>query len=88
MVGELNIESLLGSRARIRILRYLLEVGEANITRISREARVHQAIARKYLEDLTRMGLVEEVRIGRMRIYRVVWSDTRIRILKSLITQG
>ncbi|MDT7889834.1 MAG: winged helix-turn-helix domain-containing protein [Desulfurococcales archaeon] len=88
MAGRLDIENLLGSRARIRILRYLLEVGEANITRISREARVSQAIARRYLEDLARIGLVEEVKLGRMRIYRVVWSDTRIRILKTLINMG
>jgi len=88
MAGGLDLEAVLGSRARVRILRYLLEVGEANITRISREAGVHQSVARRYLEDLARAGLVEEVRIGRMRVYRVVWSDTRIRILKSLVEHG
>lgn len=83
-----DLEKILGSRARIRILGYLLKVGESNITRISRHTGVHHRIARKYLEELSKLGMVEEVKIGRMRVYRVVWSNIKIRLLKSLIESG
>ena len=85
MVGGSELEEILGSRARVRILGYLLRVGESNITRISRETGVHHSVARRYLEELSRLGMVEEISIGRMRIYRVVWSNIRVRLLKSLI---
>ena len=88
MVGGSELEEILGSRARVRILRRLLTLGESNITRISRETGVHHSIARKYLEELSRIGMVEEIKIGRMRIYRVVWSNIKIRLLKSLIESG
>lgn len=88
MGGGSDLEKILGSRARVRILKHLLTVGESNITRISREAGVHHRVVRRYLEELSRLGMVEEVKIGRMRVYRVVWSDIKIRLLKSLIESG
>jgi predicted transcriptional regulator len=63
-------------------------VGEANITRITKKTRTSYTMAREYLEELARAGLVEEIKIGRQRIYRIVWSDTRIRILRTLIESG
>ncbi len=88
MGGSRVLERVFGSRARVRILAYLLRTGEANITRISRETGVHHGIVRGYLEDLSRLGMVEEVKIGRLRVYRVVWSNIKIRLLKGLIESG
>lgn len=84
-MGGDSLERILGSRARIRILRYIIKAGEANITRISRETGIHHAVVSGYLKELSRMGLVEESRMGRVKIYRPVWSNAKIRILAALM---
>lgn len=86
-MGGDSLERILGSRARIRILRYIITAGEANITRISKETGINHAIVSSYLKELSRMGLVEESRIGRVKIYRPVWTNTKIRILAALLEE-
>ena len=45
---------------------------------------MHHRIVKKYLDQFAKAGLVEEIKIGRMRIYRPIWTEQKIRILKEL----
>lgn len=80
----MGIESLLGSKARVRILRVLIEKGELNITAIAREAEVNYKTATRHLEDLKRTGIVTEKIFGRIRVFRINLGDPRVEVLRCL----
>lgn len=80
----MSIESLLGSKARIKILRVLIDKGELNITAIAREAEVNHKTALHHLEELKRTGIITEKVFGRVRIFKVNFEDPRIEALKLL----
>jgi len=80
----LSVENLLGSRARIRILKILLDKEELNITAIAREAEVSYRTALHHLEELKKMGIVTEKIFGRVRIFKVNQDDPRVKALKGV----
>lgn len=83
----LDLERLLASRGKVRILRLLLREGQANITRIVRETGLNHELAERHLADLVNMGLVQERRYGRMRMFMVDMRDPRVSGLYELIRQ-
>jgi DNA-binding transcriptional ArsR family regulator len=82
----LDIENLLGSKARIRILRVLLDKEELNITAIAREAGVSYKTALHHLEELKSMGVITEKVFGRVRVFRVNHDDLRVKALKEVFS--
>jgi DNA-binding transcriptional ArsR family regulator len=80
----LSVENLLGSKARIRILKVLLDKGELNITAIAKEAEVNYKTASRHLEELKDMGVITEKVFGRVRIFKVNHDDPRVKALKSM----
>ncbi len=72
---------ILGSRAKILIIKYLSEAFEANITRIVKSTGLHYRTVESNLEELKRMGVVEEHRYGRLRVFSLNYSDPKVRIL-------
>jgi len=79
-----NVEELLGSKAKVRILRVLLEKEELNITAIAREADINHKTALRHLEDLKRVNIVSERVFGRVRVFRLNLNDPRVEALKAL----
>ena len=71
----------------IRILRYLLREGQANVTRISRELGIHHRVVKRHAEKLTRAGIVSERKYERLHIYMVNLKDPRIAALKTLLDE-
>ncbi|WFO76083.1 hypothetical protein J4526_04400 [Desulfurococcaceae archaeon MEX13E-LK6-19] len=53
------------------ILDVLSRYGEINATKIARLAGLHYRIASKKLSELVEMGIVEERRFGRLRLFRI-----------------
>ncbi|MEM0217658.1 MAG: winged helix-turn-helix domain-containing protein [Candidatus Nezhaarchaeales archaeon] len=80
----MSIESLLGSKPRVKILKVLIDKGELNITAIAREAEVNHKTALRHLEELRRVGVVTEKVFGRVRIFRINSEDPRVEALKML----
>jgi len=80
----LSVENLLGSKARIRILRVLLDKEELNITAIAREAEVNYKTALHHLEELKSMGIITEKVFGRVRIFKINHEDPRVKALKNM----
>jgi len=78
-------EELFSSKGRVRVLKALLRLEEANITRIVREVDMHHRVVRKHLEKLVNLGVVEEKKYGRLRFFRLNYSNPKVKLLKTLI---
>jgi len=59
------------TREHYRIIDILRRHGEMNITRISRLSGLGYRTTLKKLEELVELGLVEERRFGRLRLFRL-----------------
>lgn len=80
-----SIEDILGSRARMRILRFLAEEKELNISKIIKKTHLNHSNVTKHLRFLQSVNFVQEKKFGRIRIYRYKIEDIRARSLKNLI---
>jgi len=80
----LSVEDILGSKAKIKILKVLIDKEELNITAIAREAGVNHKTALRHLEELKKSGMIIERAFGRVRVFRINLSDPRIEALKIL----
>ncbi|MEM3737299.1 MAG: winged helix-turn-helix domain-containing protein [Candidatus Bathyarchaeia archaeon] len=81
--GELNLEDVITSKGRFKILKLLAEVGELNITEITRKTNIAYTSAERHLTLLKMAGLVEEKVFGKkIRIFRFKDENRRCRLLK------
>lgn len=67
----LEIEDILSSRGRVRILKILSELEETNITQISKRAMLNYETTLMHLKKLIEMGIIVEKRFGKIRIFKV-----------------
>jgi len=81
----MDLERLLSSKGRIRILKLLFSEGQANISRIIKETGLHYRLAMRHLEELKRLGIVAEKKYGKLRIFEVDLTDPKISALKELL---
>lgn len=83
----MDIEQLLRSRGRVRVLKVVLERGQINISRLARETGLHHRIVSKYIEEFKSMGIVSERRYGRLRVIEANLLDSRIGALRRLLRE-
>lgn len=83
----MNIEVFFESKGRFRVFRFLLEVGEANISRIVRETGLPHRLVERHLEALKGAGIVKERKYERMRIFEVDLRDSRILATRRLLRE-
>ncbi|HUT82194.1 MAG TPA: winged helix-turn-helix domain-containing protein [Candidatus Bathyarchaeia archaeon] len=81
---ESRIEEVLSSKGRILILKTLAEMEELNISAIARVTNLNHNTTSQHLEFLTKVGLVQEKRFGRIKIFRFRSENIRARSLKKL----
>ena len=83
---------IISSKGKVKILKILLREGQVNISRLVRESGLHYNLVLRHLTDLERQGLVEEVRVGRLRLFSLKLDNPRtialIEILKALEDVG
>ena len=82
---SLGLDEIFSSRGRVRVLLALFRLGEANITRIVRETGMHHRIVATHLEKLVEAGLAVEKRYGRLRIFRINYSNPKTIIVRDLL---
>ena len=82
---DYTIEELLGSKARIKILKILAIHDELSITSIIKRARLNHSNVLKHLNYLKRVNLIQEKNFGRIRIYRYRTENLKARSLKKFI---
>ncbi len=67
---DLLVEAF-SNKIRVKILRLLSSSGGMNISKVARTLDVSYSSAERNLEALKSVGILEEVRLGRVRIYRL-----------------
>lgn len=83
-ISKCRIEEVLSSKGRILILKTLAEMEELNISAIARVTNLNHSTTTQHLEFLTKAGLVQEKRFGRIKIFRYRSEDIKARSLKKL----
>ena len=81
---DFGIEDVLSSRGRILILKTLAEMEELNISAIARVASLNHSTTTQHLNFLTKVGLVQEKKFGRIKIFRYKIENVKARSLKKL----
>ncbi len=66
----MDIERVLGSKLRVKILKILVQVGELNVSEIARRLGVNYKTTNKHLEILEGEGIIQRKVFGRIRLYR------------------
>ena len=79
------IEDLLGSKARIKILKALALNTEMNISLIISKTKLNHSNVLKHLNILKSFNLIQEKKFGRIKIYRYKTENIRARCLKKFI---
>ena len=80
-----KIEDLLGSKARIKILKYLALNGELNISLIISKTRLNHSNVLNHLNILESYNLIQKKKFGRIKIYRYKDENIKARSLKKFI---
>ena len=80
----MQIEDVLQSKGRIKILKILATEGELNISEIARRAHINHNSTRYHLNFLVKTNILQEKTFGRIRIYRFKLENIRVRALKNL----
>ena len=81
---KVNIEDILSSKGRVKIIKILAEKGELNISEIAKIARINHNTCAFHLKILKEYDIVQEKIFGRIKIYRFKIENGKIRALKNL----
>ena len=79
------VEEVLGSRARVKIIKALAFDEELTISLLIRKTRLNYVVAMKHLKTLESLNLISEKKFGRIRIYRYNIENPKARSLKKFM---
>ena len=77
--------SLLSRPCFWKIMRVLVQEGEVNLSHLLHETMLNYNILKKCLEDMERVGVVNTLRIGRLKIIGLNWSNKLTPTLYDLV---
>ena len=83
--SKYTIETLFGSKIRVRILKILACKEELSITSMINSARTNYNTALKHLRFLEACNLIQEHKFGRIRMFRYKRENIKARELSHLI---
>lgn len=78
-------EDLMGSRARVKILKSLAINEELTISQIISNTKLNYKCTLKHLNFLKMIDLIQEKKFGRIKIFRYKLENMRARTLKKFI---
>jgi DNA-binding transcriptional ArsR family regulator len=71
------VEEIFSSKGRVKVLKALADKGEMNISEITRRTSLNHTTTAVHLKRLCDLGIIEEKRFGRIRIFRFKKEDPR-----------
>lgn len=83
--ADSTVENLLGSKARIKILKLLAKNEELSISQIIRGTNLNHTSVKYHLAYLKSYNLVQEKIFGRIKIYRYRFENLRAKSLGKFI---
>ncbi len=85
--NNVGLEDIFSSRGRVKVLKEILRKGEVNLTQLIQLTGLNYRSVIRHLNFLSMAGLIEEVRVGRTRIYRPRWVNPKVRLLEEIINE-
>ena len=87
IISEKNdlVENVLGSKARVKILKTLAINEELTLSLIISKTRLNYVNVVKHLKHLAALNLIQEKKFGRIKIYRYKFENFKARSLKKFI---
>jgi len=82
---DLTLEGIFSSKGRVKILKAIFIHGEINISQLIKITGLNYRVVSKHLEYLKNIGIIEELSIGRVKIYRPNWLNPHTRIIDEFI---
>ncbi|MFX1303286.1 MAG: winged helix-turn-helix domain-containing protein [Promethearchaeota archaeon] len=80
-----KIEEILGSRARVKILKTLAINEELTISLIINKTRLNYSCVIKHLNYLKTINLIQEKKFGRIKIFRFKLENMKARSFKKFL---
>ncbi len=80
-----SFEEVFGSKTRMKIIKALAQNEELTISLIIDKTKSNHTVVTKHLQYLIELGIVQEKKFGRIKIYRYRIEDVRVRSLKKFI---
>jgi predicted ArsR family transcriptional regulator len=81
----MNVEEVFSSKARMKLLKVLAQVGEVNVSEIARRIGVNFQSASKHLQVLEDEGIIQHKMFGRIRLYRMNEHSPKAKAVQNLI---
>ena len=81
----MNVEDVLSSRLRMKILKILVQFGELNCSEIARRLGVNYVATIKHLRTLECEGILVHKVFGRIRMYKLDESSPKAKAVQMLI---
>ena len=85
MSAEFNIEDILSSKGRVKVLKAIIAHGSLNISRICKITGLHHRIVKAHLLSLLRYGIISESVLGKIKVYSLNQSNPKAIRLARLI---
>jgi len=81
----MNVEDVLSSKLRMKILKVLHNVGELNVSEIARRLNINYMSASKHMKILEDENILQHKRFGRIHLYRLNEQSPKAKAVQNLI---
>lgn len=81
----MDVEDVFSSRVRMKILKVLMQVGELNVSQITRRLGVNYKTTDKHLKVLEEEDMVKQKVFGRIRLYQLNHHSPKTKAVKDLM---
>ena len=81
----MELEDVLSSKSRIKILKLINQFGQLNVSDIARRLKVNYASTSNHLKILESEGILQKLTYGRVRMYRFNEGSAKAKAVVCLI---
>ena len=81
----MELEEVLSSKSRMKILKLIYQLGQLNVSDVARRLKLNFASTSKHLKLLESEGILQERTYGRVRMYRFNEGSAKAKALQNLL---
>ena len=81
----MELEEVLSSKSRMKILKLIYQLGQLNVSDVARRLRLNFASTSKHLKLLESEGILQERTYGRVRMYRFNEGSAKAKAVQNLL---
>lgn len=79
------MQEVFGNATKVKLLVYLAKSNEINVTALAKASKINHTTVKKSLEELNKLGIIQEKRFGRIRIFSINESNDAGKRIKEFI---